>query len=247
MMATLALALVLAQGYYTPEEARQLFAEGAEAYQREHYERAIEAWSRLLEVGLGGPDVLYNLGTAYLRKGDLGHAVLYLERARRALPGSEDVRANLEVARTRQLDRVVGADDEPFIQRLAGAFPADVVSWIFLGAWAGGFALLIVIRHAHPGRLRTLLAVASAALFLVAVPAGLLVATQVYVARTVREAVVMKPTLQARELPVAHARVSFEVHAGLKVRVLEAEGPFVQIRLPNGLVGWAEQEGIAEI
>jgi hypothetical protein len=73
------------------------------------------------------------------------------------------------------------------------------------------------------------------------------VGLQAYVARTVREAVVMTPALQARELPAANARVAFEVHAGLKVRVLEAEGRFVRIRLPNGLVGWAEKEGIAEI
>jgi Tetratricopeptide repeat len=246
MIATLALALVLAQDYYTPDEARQLFAEGTEAYEREQYERAIEAWTRLVDRGLGGPDVLYNLGTAYLRKGDLGHAVLYLERARRALPGSEDVRANLEVARARQLDRVVGGNDEPFLQRLATALPADVVSWIFLGAWAAAFAALILSRRVASGR-RTVLALAAGTLLLLAVPAGILVAIQAYVARTIREAVVMTPTLQARELPAPHARVAFEVHAGLKVRVLDAEGHFVRIRLPNGLVGWAEQEGIAEI
>jgi hypothetical protein len=246
MIASLALALVLAQGYYTPEEARQIFAEGAEAYEREQYDRAIEAWSRLVDRGVGGPDVLYNLGTAYLRKGDLGHAVLYLERARRALPGSEDVRANLEVARARQLDRVVGGDGEPFVQRLATALPSDLVSWIFLGTWAGAFALLIVLRRVASTR-RTVLALAAGALLLVAVPTGLVIGLQVFVARTVREAVVMTPTLQAKELPAAQARVAFEVHAGLKVRVLEAEGRFVRIRLPNGLVGWAEKDGIAEI
>jgi hypothetical protein len=156
------------------------------------------------------------------------------------------VRANLEAARARQLDRVVGGDGEPFVQRLGTALPADLVSWIFLAAWAGAFALLIVLRRVAPGR-RTVLALAAGALLLVAVPSGFLVGLQVYVARTVREAVVMTPTLQAKELPAAQARVAFEVHAGLKVRVLEAEGRFVRIRLPNGLVGWAEKDGIAEI
>lgn len=246
MILTVALGLVLAQGYYTPDEARQLFSEGAQAYDREQYDRAIEAWTRLLERGFGGADVLYNLGTAHLRKGDLGRAVLYLERAQRVDPGSEDVRAHIEIARARQLDRVVGAEGEPFFQRLAGAVPADAVAWIFLAAWLSAFGLLLARRRASPAW-STLLALASAASFAIAVPAGLMVANQIYVARTVREAVVMKQTLQARELPATQGRVSFEVHAGLKVRVLGAEGAFVQIRLPNGLVGWAEKEGIAEI
>jgi hypothetical protein len=51
----------------------------------------------------------------------------------------------------------------------------------------------------------------------------------------------------ARELPQPGARSIFEVHAGLKVRLLEETGRFVRIRLPNGLEGWAEREGIAEI
>jgi hypothetical protein len=246
MISAVALGLILAQGYYTPDEARQLFIEGAQAYDREQYDRAIEAWTRLLDRGLGGPDVLYNLGTAHLRKGELGPAVLYLERAQRADPGSEDVRAHLAVARARQLDRVVGGEGESLLERLATAVPADPVSWIFLAAWAGAFASLMAHRKARLAR-RTALALAAAALFAVAVPAGLLVATQVYLARTVREAVVMKQTLQARELPAAQAKVSFEVHAGLKVRVLDAEGSFVRIRLPNGLLGWAEKDGIAEI
>jgi len=33
----------------------------------------------------------------------------------------------------------------------------------------------------------------------------------------------------------------------LKVHVLEASGKFVKIRLPNGLEGWTEKEGISTI
>jgi hypothetical protein len=246
MILRLALGFVLTQGYYTAEEARQIFAEGAQAYDREQYDRAIDAWKRLVDRGLGGPDVLYNLGTAHLRQGDLGAAVLYLERAQRVQPDSEDIRAHLEVARARQLDRVVGGDGGSLLERVATAVPANAASWIFLGAWAGAFALLIALRRAT-ATWRSALALAVAVLFALALPAGLLVGAQVYVAQTVREGVVMKQKLEARELPAPNGKVSFEVHAGLKVRMLNAEGSFVRIQLPNGLVGWAERDGIAEI
>ena len=64
---------------------------------------------------------------------------------------------------------------------------------------------------------------------------------------TVQEAVVVAPTLRARELPKDEAKVSFEVHPGLKVRLMEETGRYVRIRLPNGLEGWAEREGVSEI
>ena len=80
-----------------------------------------------------------------------------------------------------------------------------------------------------------------------AVPAGALLAAHVWVQRNVHEAVVLSPTLVARELPREGARTLFEVHAGLKVQMLEETGRYVRIRLPNGLEGWAAREGVAEI
>ena len=53
--------------------------------------------------------------------------------------------------------------------------------------------------------------------------------------------------LRAFEFPKESAKVSFEVHAGLKVRVLESSGKFVRIRLSNGKEGWTERAGIADI
>ena len=38
-----------------------------------------------------------------------------------------------------------------------------------------------------------------------------------------------------------------EVHAGLKVRIMEETGRYVRIRLPNALEGWTEKEGLVEL
>lgn len=247
MISSLLVAALLAQGYYTPEEAQAVFAEANDAYYREDYDAAREGFLKLLERGHGGPDVLYNLGTTYLAAGQLGEAVLYLERARRAGGRAEDLEANLALARARQLDQVIGAQgDEPFLQRVVAATDEPAVSWGFLLSWLAGFGLLLLFRRRSPGR-RTWLAIGAAASLLVAVGCGLLVAAHAFVEATVREAVVLSPSLEALELPREAARVSFEVHAGLKVRLLESSGKFVKIRLPNGLEGWAEKDGVAQL
>jgi hypothetical protein len=247
MTAPLLAALVFAQAFYTPDEARQLFAQGAEAYERAEYERAMELWQRLADRGYGGPDVLYNLGTAALRKGDLARAVLHLERARRVGGDQDDVLANLQVARARQTDQVVGAaQDGPFLERLAHATPRDAATWTFLGLWLGGFAMVFLFRFLPPGR-RTGVGVLGGLLLVLAVPTGGVLGAHVWLEERVRSGVVVVESLPARELPTGVSRISFEVHAGLKVRLLETEGRFVRIRLPNGLVGWAEREGITQI
>lgn len=247
MISSALVALLLTQSYYTPAEAQAIFAQAAEAYSREDYAAARGGLEKLLQHGYGGGDVLYNLGTIALADGDLGHAVLYLERARRLGRSGEDLEANLAMARSKQLDQVVGAQaNEPFHQRLAEAIPDAWSGWLFLVAWTAAFALLVVFRFLRPGR-RAWAAVAAGLCFGLAVPSGAVLATQAYVAQTVLEGVVLAGTLKARDLPKESARVSFEVHAGLKVRVMESAGRYLRIRLPNGLEGWTEAEGVAEL
>jgi hypothetical protein len=240
-------ATLLSQSYYTPEEAQALFAQANEAYSREDYATAREGYEKLLSHGQGGPDVLYNLGTTYLAQGDVGRATLMLERAWRQGGRAPDLEANLALARARQVDKVEGVTvEEDFLTRVARATPGAVVGWIFLGTWAAGFGLLLLFRFLTPGR-RGWVAVLAGLSLAVAVPAGALLGTHVWVEQTVHEAVVLSPTLVAREFPNASAKVLFEVHAGLKIRLLEETGRFVRIRLPNGLEGWTEREGVAEI
>ena len=160
---------------------------------------------------------------------------------------AEDIAANLAQARARQMDQVAGAQLEtPFEERLAEALPEPVVGWTFLVSWLAGLALLSLLRFLRPGR-RVKVGLAAAALLVVAIPCGLLLAAHAYVQSTVREAVVMSKTLKARESPREMGKVSFEVHAGLKVRLLEDAGKYVKLRLPNGFEGWAEREELSEI
>jgi len=74
-----------------------------------------------------------------------------------------------------------------------------------------------------------------------------LVGIDAWVANNYVEAVVMPTTAKVREFPGDTARIAFEVHAGLKVRVMEESGKFVRIRLSNNLEGWTEREGVAEL
>ena len=247
MISALIAAAVLAQSYYTSEEAEQLFTQANEAYYSERHRDAVDGYVKLLDHGYGGPDVLYNLGTAYLAQGDLGRAILYLERARRAGASEDDVMANLALARSKQLDQVVGAArDDPFAVRVAAATPRDAMGWSFLASWVGGFALLFLFRFLPRGR-RTWAAVAGAVALAVSVPSGLILGAHAWAAENFDQGVVISATLPARELPGDQSQVSFEVHAGLKVRLLGTDGRYVHIRLPNGLVGWAEKDGISEI
>lgn len=240
---SLALLAAPAPAYYTPKEAQALFAEGNQAFAQDDYPKARAAFERLLAHGYGGADVHYNLGTVELAQADLGHAVLNLLRARREGGAAPDVEANLALARSKQLDKVIGAQlEDSVVVNVAQQTPTRAVGFTFLGAWLLAFAALLARRFA--GGRRLWLTLTCAAAFAVAAVSGAFLGFQAYLARARVEAVVVEKTLPAHELPDEDAKVAFEVHAGLEVRLGQTVGGFVRIRLPNGLEGWAPRDGL---
>lgn len=242
----IALVLALTLGQYTGQEAQALFVEGNDAYYKGDFSAAKERYQKLIDAGLGGPDVLFNLGTTHLAAGELGPAILQLERAHR-LSADDDIAANLAVARQRQVDQVVGEEGAvPFTQRLAEATDERVVGIAFLSIWWLAFLLLWITSRREAGT-RVVLGLVTAVLLLTGAGLGATLGVHAWVASTVVEAVVMPEAAAVREYPGDSAKVSFEVHAGLKVRIMETSGRYVRVRLPNALEGWTEKEGLVSL
>lgn len=242
-------ALVLSQSYYTPEEAQALFREGNDAFYKDppDYAAAKAAYLKLLEHGHDGPDVLFNLGTACLANAELGPAVLYLERARK-LRRSDDIEANLAIARQRQGDQLVGsaAGADPFLERVADATDDTVTPIVSLVSLWLALALVVLFRRMTPGRRGSVTFLLVMTLITATVSTAL-VGIDAWVANNYVEAVVMPETAKVREFPGDTARIAFEIHGGLKVRIIEESGKFVRIRLSNNLEGWTEREGVVQL
>ena len=226
-------------------DAELLFQQGLQAYGRGDVGGAEAAFRTLVEQGHDGADVLYNLGTTALAQGKIGEAVYALEQARRAGGGS-DVEANLTIARGRQLDQLVGvSSDEPFVERVAAATSPALAGGLFAGLWALGFLLLAVRLVMRQWR-GWLLGGAASALVL-SIPAGAVLGAHLYSHEAVQEGVVLARTLPVHEVPEPRSKVSFELHPGVKLRMLDRSGDFVRVRLPNGLEGWTDPAGVSPL
>ncbi len=188
-----------------------------------------------MRAGWGNADVLFNLGTAELRQGQLGMATLSLERALRLDPADADARANLEVAHKMRVDKLVGAPEEvggeePFASRLASHTQGDAWAAAFLALWLAAGAAFLARRWA-PARLRGSLLGAGLLAAAAAVPCAAVTAVHAYVEAGGRDAIVVAPSLKVREGPQESFKASFEVHEGLEVRKLDREGRLRRIRL----------------
>lgn len=214
--------------------------QGNTAYQSGEYAQAATLYRQLATGGFASGDLFYNLGTAELRAGRRGEAILWFERALLLEPHDGDVEFNLAEARRGNIDKIVGAREEAtLVERVGERVPVAAASIAFVGFWLLAFAALII--RSLQARAQSLLLGVGLVAGLVAVAAAVLLWTAWWQRTQVRHAVVVTASSAVREGPASDFRTAFEIHEGLKVRVVREKDGFLRVRLPNGSEGWVAE------
>ena len=233
MIALLAAGLLAAA---SPPAPAARFEAANREYLSGDFDAAARGYQELLAQGWESASLHVNLGNARFRMGKRGLAAASFSRALKLDPGDADARANLDLARSQNVDQVVGAEARPLLVRALERVPDALAIGVFAIAWLvlwGGLAG----RRFVPAGIRRGIAAASLAAALAAVPAGALLAGKA-AARGTPSAVIVAAVAPVREGAEAALRPAFELHEGTEVRVLEVRSGFVRVRLGNGLEGW---------
>ena len=113
-------------------------AEADSAYTQGRYQQAVKAYEQLLKQGVSA-DLYYNLGNAYYRTDDITRAVLNYERALLLSPGDADIRFNLQMARSKTIDKITPESEMFFVtwyRSLVNTMSVD--GWARTGARSSG-------------------------------------------------------------------------------------------------------------
>lgn len=223
-------------------------AEANQLYEAGQFVEAAGAYQALVAAGVQDGTLYYNLGNAYFKASDLGHAILNYRRAQVLLPRDPDVAANLQLARTQTTDRLEAEDGGAlvsFVRRVLVEWTTlDEVAAITLGLWVLLCVLLVVAILWPRGRqvLRYGITVVAVLLVLGMLSVGIRVSE----ARS-SPAVVVAQSVEAHSGPGADYLAEFTLHAGAEVRVLERRDDWVRITLPGDLQGWVPDETVEEL
>lgn len=192
----------------------------------------------------------YNLGNCYFKLGDAPRAILHYERALRLEPGAEDVRANLDMAHEKVVDRIselpgfaLGAT----WSKMRGGSDLDQWARYALFACLTMFvALGLALFIRNKVWQRVLIGMAALLLLTTATMSGL----AAYRASEVNAhdaAIIMSAKVDVRSEPREGGTVLFVLHKGTKVSVQQEQVGWLEVRLPNGTVGWMPADGLERI
>ncbi len=220
----------------------EFYQEGNRLYQEGNFEDALASYLRLVEAGFESGEVYYNIGNTYFKLGDLAQSILYYERARRLLPGDEDVQANLDLARSLTVDEIeplprfwLFSAAEWWVDLLPRTFLIAVVAASYL-VGTGVVLLLILKKGALLAVWGRRIALASGVVFLLF---GLNLGVREFEIGRAQEAIVFQLQVDVMSAPLDDETLTvFTVHEGTKVRIDRFSEEWAEVVLEDGRVGW---------
>lgn len=216
-------------------------AEADSAYIRNDFAAAIQIYENLLQQGETA-EVYYNLGNSYYKIDDIARAILNYERALLLSPGNADIRANLEIARSKTVDKV-----EPVPEIFFVTWIKSLINSQSSDAWARTaivFFLLLLVSLSVFLFTRQLkwkkVGFAGSILFLIVViVANVFASTQKSYLTDRKDAIILSPSVTVRSTPSESGTSLFVLHEGRKVEIKDGSmREWKEIRLEDGKVGW---------
>lgn len=225
----------------------------------QRYTEAIDNYEELVNEGYTSASLHYNLGLAYYRTERLGPAVLHLEKAQKLAPYDKEVRKNLELIRNEQVDGLLPLPTfflYDWWHRLVARLQPD--SWGILAIVFTVFGVLLLMlwlwyRQAthrpswYPSNRSSRLPVFSVLLFILALTFVLFANSRKNVLASIDQAVILPASVDLRIAPGDDAEIDFQLHEGLRVRLLDDFEGWRKVELVDGRTGWVEREKVGVI
>lgn len=219
-------------------------AVAAQLYENGRFLEAAQTYQQLVDQGFASSDLYYNLGNAYFQAGDMGGAVLNLERAARLAPRDATIAAELSFVRD-QVQADLPAAGLEQVARLARdwltlnetAVLALLFWWLLLAlVWAG--------RRWEKWRSLTTLGWQLSAVLLVI--SLFLLGSRIYTEQNQPLAVVVASEVGVSQTPGSGNTGALILFGGTPVQVLEQRAQWSEVLAADG-TGWVPNRAIALI
>jgi len=246
--AILALVLCLMPIFVSARQASKTMADSL--YNMGNYQQAISTYKQLLKRGEAA-DLYYNLGNAYYRTDNIPQAILAYERALRLAPGDDDIRHNLQFARSKTIDKITPESEMFFL-----TWFRSVVSFQSIDAWARTsvvaflIALILLSCYLLASRmiLRKIGFYAGVAALVSCIGSVFFAYEQKQMLSKNAAAVVTSPVVDIHKTPSSNSTIDFVIHEGTHVDITDVGiSGWYGIRLQDGREGWLPMKSVERI
>jgi len=233
--------IIAVSAFCRSQDTEKVFNDGVKAYADGNYLLAIDSWELLLSSSYYSAGLYYNLGNANFKAGSVPGAILYFEKALLLKPFDEDIRYNLEIARTYITDEFETVPEIFFIKwikMLSLIFNSN--NWAMTSLVFFVLALGLVLFYLFSSRMRTkkLSFLLGLSFLFISVLSIFLSYTNHVITEKRPYAIVFSPLVTGKSSPDESGKDLFVIHEGTRVKVEDQIGDWIEVRLSDGNIGW---------
>lgn len=227
-----------------------LMVEANKSYSDGKFEDAVKAYESIVKQGYKSDILYYNLGNAYYKTKNISSAILNYERALLLNPGDENIKFNLDLAKTFTVDRI-----EPLPEFFLISFFNKFRLFMSTNGWAytGLFFLItsLVLAYFFWFTFNPSIKRISFSVGLLTILITLLSFTFSFQQKNNIEnhsyGILSPSVVAVKSSPSDSGKDLFVLHAGTKVKIIDSVGDWNEIRIADGNMGWILKETMEKI
>ena len=221
------------------------------AYAEADYATAIHIYEQLVAAHGESAAVYYNLGGAYYKMDEIARAILNYERALLMDPSNADVKFNLELARSKAVDKNALMNELFFVRwyrGFAAIMSADGWSKVAILCFIILISCLTLFIFSKKHKTKKIIFTFALLSLLCTTLANVIASGQTAKLVHRESAIIMEPSVTVRSTPSANGTELFILHEGKKVKVKDdSMKAWKEIELEDGNIGWLPAEAIERI
>jgi tetratricopeptide (TPR) repeat protein len=237
-------------GAEVPAQADSLVIAGNKHYLDRDYEKAIDCYTRVIDMGYSASSLYFNLGNAWFKQSNFPKAILYYEKARLLDPVDDDIRQNLAIANSRIVDKIENIP-EFFVKRWISSISVFLSpdQWAFVSLLIFVFALAAFFLYMFTNGygLKKLGFTAGVILVALSLTGILFMNQRKQLIRHSHGAIVIAPVVNVKSSPDEQGTSVFVLHEGTRVVLMDSVLQWKEVKIPDGNKGWIEDRDLAEI
>jgi tetratricopeptide (TPR) repeat protein len=225
-----------------------VFNEGNKQYEENNYEAAINSYKGLCEE-FYSPELFLNLGNSYYKLDDIPNTILYYEKALKLSPGNLNILHNLKLANKRVSDKNKVIDSVPWYDWFFTWVSNAPNYWAYNSVYLFiiGSLLLILFLFSKSRKLKKLTFYTAVIALILGVFSIVFSGFHKNRLTAIEEAVIFKPSIDLMSKPSENSSVSFVLHEGTKVKILDETELWYEIRFSDGKIGWLQKEFVETV
>ena len=249
--APLSLILLAVMIFARPAPATAITKKNADdEYKKGNYQQAIRDYEELLKKG-PSVELYYNLGNAYYRTDNITRAVLNYERALLLSPGDEDIRFNLQMARSKTIDKITPKSEMFFV-----TWYKSLVNFTSIDGWANtaiisiAIALLLILCYLFGKKILIRKAGFYGAIFFVVlfISSNIFAYEQRRILTRRTGAIITAASAPLKKTPVANSEYNTIIHEGSRVEIIDdTMKDWKLVELEDGREGWIQSSQMERI